>query len=273
MRIITTFNDVLYRTSGQAMLDSVRALLPRAEVLVYEEFEEEATDLPSVRVDRLPEFQQVYENYRHLIPTEMGGTNEFLHGYNRRWFGWFRKVVMQFDALTRNTYDGYTILLDTDARIVKPFSDELIEQTLRKPVGVFRGTRSAIEAGVVLFDGRSQQAVDFVTGFMEVFLSGTFRNLERWDDGFVMEHCRQRMPQYVHDLAEGLEPIQHTNSNGHSTPGHVLPQTIWGEYIEHDKGLHWRKGVVPQPDHIMGKPPIPNFLRRMLIRVRNRTGF
>lgn len=270
MRIITTFNDALYRASAKALLESVHALLPDAEILVYEELEQESCDEPSVRVDELPEFQAVLEANRDIIPEEMGGTARGLEGYNRRWLGWFRKIVMQHDALTRRPHDGYTILLDTDARIVRPFTEELIRATVAKPIGVFKGGRDSIEAGVIFFDERSEQTADFARLFMDLFLSGEFRRLERWDDGFAMEHCRQLMPRVVHDLAEGREPIEHTNSNGHSTGGHVLPQTVWGRYIEHDKGIHWRRGVVPTFNPAARTPP--HFLRRVMRRLRGLPG-
>ncbi len=246
MRIITTFDDRLFVASGKRLLESVARHLPGAEMLVYEELKSERTDVPSVRVDQLPEFVEVMSRHRDVIPREMGGTAERLEGYNRRWFGWFRKIVSQYDAITRNTYDGYTVFLDTDVRAIAPFADEVIRAQLPKAVGVFTGLRDSGESGGSFYDGRAPLARPFVERFMNLFLSGQFRALPRWDDSFTMAHCMAQMPDAVHDFAAGIAPLEHTNSNGHTTGGQVLPATVWDRYLEHDKGIHWRGGVVPQ---------------------------
>jgi hypothetical protein len=246
MRIITTFDDGLYAASGKRLLESVARHLPGAKILVYEELTCERVGMPSVRVNQIPEFVQVFASHRDVIPREMGGSAERLEGYNRRWFGWFRKIVSQYDAITRNAYDGYTVFLDTDVRVIAPFSDEDIRAQLPKAVGVFMGLRDSIESGVIFYDGRAPLARPFVERFMDLFLSGQFRALPRWDDSFTMAHCMAQMPEAVHDFAAGIAPVEHTNSNGHTTGGQVLPATVWDHYLEHDKGIHWRGGVVPQ---------------------------
>lgn len=246
MRFITTFNDKYYRASGKQMLATLREFVPDADVLVYEELDEETITEPSVKVDELPEFHLVLENNRDVIPVDMGGDGTAeLKGFNRRWFGWFRKILAEHDALTRNTYDGITILLDTDVRMVKPITDAWVEERLHRPVGVFQGDRPAVEAGVVVYDGRQQLAVDYITHLMGLFTSGEFRKIDRWDDGYMMTQAINNMPESAIDFAEGLYQVEHTNSNGHMTGGHVIPQTEWGAIFEHDKGMHSRSGVAP----------------------------
>jgi len=245
MRIVTTFDDRLYAASGKTLLETVRRHLPSAEILVYEELTSEQVDGPSVRVDRLPEFEQVLRDHRDIIPTDMGGTAVKLKGYNRRWFGWFRKVIAQYDALTRRPYEGYTVFLDSDVRVTAPFGDAEIRAELQAAVGVFKGLRESIESGVIFYDGTSPLAPAFAERFLHLFLSGEFRDFPRWDDSYVMAQCMSQMPEAVQDLAAGIASIEHTNSNGHTASGQVIPATGWNRYLEHDKGVHWRKGVVP----------------------------
>ena len=103
----------------------------------------------------------------------------------------------------------------------------------------------AAETGVVVYRGDCSGARRFITAILDLFLSGDFLNLPRWDDGYVTKHCADLMPDLVQDFAEGMEPITYRNSNGHETIGQVLPQTFLGDYFEHDKGVHWRRSVVP----------------------------
>lgn len=243
MRIYTTFNDDLYEASGRFLLESIQEHLPKAELVVYSELTRHQLSVPTVTLENIPEFKQVKHACLDLIPEEEGGHARQLHGFNKRWFNWFRKVVTQYDALTRHPYNGYSIFLDSDTRILKSFSDEDISNSLKASVGVFRGQREAIEAGLIIYDQRQAGAYDFVDTFMQLFLSGEFRQLKRWDDGYVMTEVFRRHPDLVQDFAESLTPESYTNSNGHTTSGHVLPLTKWGSYVEHDKGIHWRSGV------------------------------
>ena len=242
-RIITTFNDQLYRASGRSLLEGIARHAPSAEVLVYEELESESVPVPTVSIAALPEFRQVAADNADIISPDGAG----LDPYNRRWFGWFRKVVAQHDAMTRRPFNGYTLFLDSDIRIRRGFDERMIRRTLHRAVGVFKGVRESIESGVILYDGRNPLAGRFAGIFMDEFLSRRFRGMRIWADNYVMTACMAALPEAVQDLAEGLVPVTHRNSNGHETGGQVIPLTEWGSCLEHDKGMHWRQGLVPPP--------------------------
>jgi hypothetical protein len=91
-------------------------------------------------------------------------------------------------------------------------------------------------------------AAGFAREFMAQFLSGAFRRQRYWADNYVMTHCAALWPQLVQDMARGCSATTHTNSNGHTTSGQILPQTLWGGFLEHDKGRHWRQGLVAPPN-------------------------
>ncbi len=250
LRIITTFDDVLYRASGHRLLESIRAHLPHAQVLVYTELTQESISETSVPINILPEFASVADKNQDIIAT----ADTALEPFNRRWFGWFRKVIAQHDALVRRPFDGYTVFLDADVRVIRSFPVALITQQLHRPVGVFRGDRESIESGVIFYDEKKIAAVDFVRSFMNLYLSGEFRRQRFWADNYIMQCCAESFPDAVQDLAQGRTAIKYRNSNGHSTSGQILPQTVWGDFLEHDKGLHWRQGLVtaPHQDTIAG---------------------
>ena len=81
---------------------------------------------------------------------------------------------------------------------------------------------------------------------MNLFLSKKFRGFPRWDDSYTFEQALLGFDQSNFcDLAAGRANKQFTNTNGHTTCAQIIAFTEWGEYVEHDKGIHWRNKVVP----------------------------
>lgn len=240
MRIISTFNQTLFDTSGRWLLESIREHLD-CELLLYTEEMVPIDGARCVNVRDVPEFIAVEKSQGEVIGT--GALVSKLEGFNQRWFNWFRKIVAVYDALIRHPYPGISIFLDSDIRIIRTFDDPVVRRFLTNPIGIFRGTREAVETGVVFYDETHPETKTFLRHYIGMFLSGDFRLFPRWDDGYIMSVMSDRQPHLVCDFAAGMEPITHKNSNGHATSGHVIPITPWGEYMEHDKGIHWRKGV------------------------------
>jgi hypothetical protein len=244
MRIITTFNDRLYSETGVALIDSLKLFLAPEQILVYgENMKTRIEGVQMVDVESLPELSQVAEACSDIIPREAGGRAEGLQGYNQRWFNWFRKVIVQYDAIVRRPTPGYTIFLDSDVRMIRLPDEERIATEVPDAVGVLLGDRDSVESGVVIYRGMDPDGVEFVTSFLWLFLSGEFRSLPRWDDGYTMRICMERHPDLVWDMASGMKAVKHRNRNGHETTGQLLPLTFLGEYFEHDKGMHWRRGI------------------------------
>jgi len=254
MRVITTFNDRLYQASGKDLLASLATAWPEAEVLVYEELTAARLDVPTVPIADVPELHRVRASYPELIAPEYGGPADHLTGFNRRWYGWFHKIVAQYDALVRRPTGGLTLFLDSDIRVIAPPSEADLRRTIDRPVGVMQGTREAVESGVIVFDEGTPGPAEFVTHLMDLFLTGEFRRLPRWDDGYVVGVCAKKYPQLACDVAAGRTAIAHTNSNGHATAGQILPVTPWAAYFEHDKGVHMRQGIVG--DVTTGRSPL-----------------
>ena len=146
-RVITTFNDDLYRNSGKAFLKTVERVMPEAELLIYEELEKGLKeDINSIKVTELPKFKEVFENHKDVISSYYGGnadrnskTQKLAWEWQYRWFGWFRKIAAQHHAITVNKYKGYNVFFDCDVRITKKFTKEYIRSKLNgKPMGVFK---------------------------------------------------------------------------------------------------------------------------------------
>ena len=271
LRVITTFNDKLYRASARSMLQSVESMIPEAEILVYHELKDETCEHPGVRVDELPEFTDVFERFRHRIADDFGGTATDLSNWNRRWFGWYRKVCAQYDALVRRPTEGLTLWFDTDIRITKMITEEFIRQQMEQPVGLFRGSRDNVEAGYIIFDEQQPQTKKFIERCMEVYTSGEFLQLEKWSDSDVLAYVMDEDPSFIQDYADNREAIRYQNSNGHETEGQIIPQSVWRDYVEHDKGLHWRTGVSALPfQNTQASAPAATPKKKLWTRIRHK---
>ena len=258
MRILSTLNDKFYDFSGKHMIQSVRDLLPKANLSVYEEFSQKR-DIGCETYDllQIPEYKQVFESNKEVISKAYGGLGvgfpddiKLAKGsawWNYRWFGWFRKVLMGYHATCVNRFDDdYLMFVDSDIRFTKTFDDEFIKKvTNGKPISFFKGRRAAVETGLIVLDNRSPKSSKFYKWFMQMFIDGSFKKLERWDDSWTFTKMVERCPKkWFCDFAENQNPIKHKNSNGQETGGQIIPVTVWGDYVEHDKGMHIRNKVL-----------------------------
>jgi len=255
IRYITTFNRKIYDATGRQLLESLAETGQADNILVYGEG---LSDIPCgelIDITKCPELSYVREQFHDLISTEYGGGATHLTGFNQRWFGWFHKVVAQYDALIRRPTDSYTIFLDSDVRCVRPLTDTDLESFAGPVVSIMNGERVAAESGVIVYAPQNEMVRWFINSFMDLYLSGEFQHsMDRWDDGYGMSFTWKRFPGLVKDLADGLTSVQHQNSNGHTTGGQVLPITPLGKFFEHDKGIHWRMGIEECPGNPAAQP-------------------
>ena len=250
MRIISTFNDSMYESTGAGMLKTVKEFLPEANVFIYKELKKNELEYPSIEVTEIPEFQEVYERHKTLIPPKFGGSAEVIGGekwWNKRWFGWFRKVVMNYDAVcSQNFDDDYLVFVDSDIRFIKHLDDNFLKEVMKVgSVGFFKGGRPAIDSGLVVVNNKNPDVRLFYKRFMEVFQTGeVFTSWPRWDDGFVLTKIVESWPKsFTTDFAEGKSSETYRNTNGHKTVKQIICKTVWKIYVEHDKGIHSRMGL------------------------------
>ena len=259
MTIFTTFNDKMYLATGKDLLQSIRETLPAAGVILYEEFNSvKATELCTpwcntlISIKSLKSVKEVLRNNKDIIPKAYRGDSSGAVGdkfWNYRWFGWFKKVAMAHHALCvkdfTTDFGGYFIFVDSDIRFKKGFGDDTIRKLMNgRPIGFFKGNRAEIDSGFIAIDSCSIQPEKFYNYFMNLFLSGSFRDEPRWDDIWLMTRLVEVCPkEWFHDFAEGQVANKHTNSNGHTTVNQIIPFSEMSEYIEHDKGLHVRNNI------------------------------
>jgi hypothetical protein len=251
MRILTTFNDHIYELSGKKLLDTIEKHMPNSEVWVYEEVSEENwkeisslnLDVRKVSVNDLPEVEEVFTNNKDIIDPQYGGKGEGLNHWNWRWYGWFKKIAMQYDAITRKRHRGTNVFVDADIRFLKPISESFISENLEKPIGLFQGDRNSVESGFMVVDGTSDFAIEYYKHVMSIFLGQGFRRLPRWDDSFIFAQSRKKWPHIIQDFGQEVQSAKHVNSNGHEAGETIIPFTNWGIFIEHDKGAFLRDAL------------------------------
>ena len=254
MVVITTFNEEMYHATGKGMLESVSQMLPTAKQIVYDELKTIKLDAQTVKVCELDTFKQVFKENKDVITEQFGGyadktvgNNATNRSWNIRWFGWFRKVVMNHHAICETGYDDYVIFADSDIRFIKPFDESFLKEvTQGKAVSYFKGSRPAIDSGFVVVNGKDPNSKLFYEKFMNMFLTKEYKKLQRWDDGYVMTKIVKKTPdEWTHDFAKGKQQLIYKNTTGYITGGQVIPTTVWKDYIEHDKGIHWKQDIVP----------------------------
>lgn len=257
MKIITTFNDRIYSFSGRQLLKQLDEVIPMAEKLIYEDFTAgiSANHIKTengrvIRLNHLKTYKEVLAANQDVILKSCGGSADSVAGdvfWNSRWFGWFCKVAAMHHAvcIDDKNLGHYLVFVDADIRFIKPLNDSILDElTKGRPITFVKGKRDTVESGFMIIDNASRKPEKFWKWFMDLYVSGRFREFERWDDIFLMTKLIEECPQeWFHDLAEGQEPKKYTNSNGHVTENQIIPFSEVKDYIEHDKGIHIRNNI------------------------------
>ena len=261
MTIITTFNDKLYNFSGKNLLKSIQKHLPNEKVIIYEEFTEPQredeiilSEYELINIRSLNKLKEMLELHSNVIPKKFGGNATKKYGckfWNKRWFGWFMKVLMTHDAICNKNLNGFLVFVDSDIRFMKNFNDNTLTRLTNKtPISFFKGTRAEIESGLVVVDANRKESAEFYDRFMNLFISGEFKKHNRWDDIWLMTQLiyfrdgkKVQPEECFNDFAQGKNTTHHTNSNQWKT-NQIINSTEWNEYVEHDKGVHSIKKVL-----------------------------
>ena len=200
MTIFTTFNKDIYDFSGKHLIQSIKDNMPKTRIVAYKEFDEDI-NVESIDIRAIPTLQQVINDNLDIVHESFGGhATEFSKEtfWNTRWPGWFRKIVMAHDVVCNKQHKGYLVFVDSDTRFTKSFDDEFLARvTKNKPISFFKGNRPAIDSGLVIVDNDSPKPIKFYKWFLNMFINRSFRDLDRWDDGYVLtkiiEQCSSRM--------------------------------------------------------------------------------
>lgn len=252
---VTSFNQQLFDASGKVMcqsfLDSksIGRLMVVSEGMAGDDIPTD--DLITVQpIENMSALKRWEDRNRDIIPKDLGGSavcrcrgnpppqsKRHMPKCPNKWFNryackWFRKVVALNDAMSISKAE-VIIWVDCDSVFKKAITDEVILEALRgKAIGYMKSKdRPVIESGLLLFH-RTRGGLQLIESVFSRYMSGKFRDDERWDDGYQWQRVLELDPELRRisiDMA--------TKASGHAD---VLPHTIFGSYLEHNKGRHSR---------------------------------
>tara|TARA_B110000495_G_C23041782_1_gene625395 strand:- start:1753 stop:2520 length:768 start_codon:yes stop_codon:yes gene_type:complete len=252
MKILTTFNQNLYSATGENLIKSIVELNPNINVELYTENLNDDTlkklyTYKNMQVSELDMsiIDKMLNLHSDKIPVYDGGTLKAPTGYNRRWFQWFRKIVMWYQSYEK-LEPGYHIYVDSDIRCIGPCPVNLFSGM--RGINILQSSLNGSEAGFIVCEGQNQKIYDIFETMVNEYLSGEIFKYPRVDDGYILTQFFKRYGNIFNDMAKDIKPRHYKNSNGHRTGEHLLPFTKFGTYFQHDKGIHWRKKIVSKID-------------------------
>jgi hypothetical protein len=217
--------DKMYNMYGKALINDIKHPLLVCTENIYE------TIVP-LQYDILKDqwlCTWLQEN-SDIIPIEFGGScSKNFEYYNYNASKWMRKVASLKHAV--ENYDwNILVWIDADCSILKVWDSTFVENSFDKDSICFyhQGPKRekfqyGFETGIF---GVKREGVHLLLEFFEHYKS-KFRNLKRWDDGYVFRHCVKKSNYVTNDLC-----------SNHANLLKPLNFSVWREYVKHNKGTH-----------------------------------
>lgn len=248
---VTSFNKELYEASGRHLLRSFEATESEGDFYIgYENM----TDIDPGKagttwfdLDYSDMLQKFLKTYEDAIPEYLGGkakpcncsTNPFkkeerfhIKGCHFTWWNrnasrWFRKFATLEKALNWADESTFICWLDSDCLFKNKVTVDFITKLFGENELLYlRGVRGLLEAGFVGYNND-----DILQILFQLYMSGNFRHLKRWDDCYALEKVIGSKRFICKDIA----------TKTHGDFGDVFTHSEIGNYLVHNKGLHGRK--------------------------------
>jgi len=236
---VTSFNEHLYNATGKNLLESFILHEPEGDLLIAYEGN---IDLPEHdrfilhNLDQDSYLQDWLENNKGIIPIRLGGTFEgtFENGFHERTSEWFRKIASLHHAVTL----GYEklVFLDSDVVFNKKLTANKIGEVLDGHAVFYhfgphrRWHKTGIESGIVGYD-LTVGGDEVLKCIFEKYADGSFQNYRRWDDAWMLTVAILENPHI-----KTKDIVSHSNNSDH-----VVQDGDLSGYLQHFKGVHWRK--------------------------------
>lgn len=181
------------------------------------------------------------EENKDIIPVELGGayTGEGLPWFRKHASRWFRKIVCLdklFESPDPIGDTNHVIWIDADCeftgKITTAFVEDILFDENRADIFYMRGIRPVIEAGVFGLNIKpGKLGRDIFSRLINLYITGAFRGLKRWDDSFLIQHILEQGLCLEHDIVK-------TNKTGpHAS---VIEYSLLKDHVIHNKGTHGR---------------------------------
>lgn len=260
---VTSFGPDMYKASGKKLVESFVRWRPDGSLLCGAEG---FTALPPDRsvgpndkvqfwdlTQHSPELRSWLITNASVIPKHLGGEADGVcrceggpydvhdkrhvmpclgHWFNRNASRWYRKIIAQEHALQIARLYKFThlIWLDSDCMFRCTVSRAQLQSWFgAESVFYLRNKRPIMEAGVLGFDltRGGEQLLETVAA---MYRDGSYRDLPRWDDSAVYQHCMTTTGISRRDIATSVGPH-----------ARVVEHSLLTGFISHDKGRHGRK--------------------------------
>jgi len=254
MRLITSFNDELYKASGNTLLKSFLQTKKFNDKLfvAYEGKKPEIRDKDIIykTLNKNKFLSQFLEEHKEIIPSYLGGIARHCdckdwekrhskyhikgchyHWMNRNLFRWLKKLVAIDLFLNDNLKGKSFIWLDSDCIIKKRLNISILFYLFNsKDIFYFKGKRrEAIETGIIGFS-ETPNAIKIFNEWLDKYKTGDFLLSHRWDDSYQFTLVCKKYKKDCNDVAEKIKSFNND----------IIPRTPMSQYIDHNKGLHGR---------------------------------
>jgi len=260
---LTSFSQDLFGVTGKRLVNSFLKFQKNNDLLVcYENFKFNSYYEPYLNEGKLISYNlskykflnQWLANNKDIIPAYMGGTaikssatKKIFKVWNRKASRWFRKIASYHYALNKygNKYD-IIIWIDSDCYFTRTIKNDMINKIMTNNdvfyhLGEFRRRKqTGIESGFIGFKkGKGYQILQKV---FQLYQSPSFRNLERWDDGYVFKVVIDKC--ISSGLINAYDVIDENNRltiKGKKLD--CLNKGIFRDYLVHKKGVHRKLNI------------------------------
>lgn len=255
---VTSFDDRMYEMSGKKLIETFTKLNPKYYLVVcYEKMKNELPKHPQILPYKMEESKFMNDwlkTNENDIPVEYGGKateennpNLFKSYFNKSASKWFRKIVAIDHAIKiYGTFFKYVVWLDADCYARSPLPESLMDNILKNHDFMFhlspkrRQSKLGIESSILGF--KNNTGYKFMNIVSNKFKEGTFKQYNRWDDGWVFrevvdEEVKKNEKRNPKDTIKFLDlvgniPVKMMKMS------EVVPYGPFRDYFVHEKGKH-----------------------------------
>lgn len=261
---VTSFTSDMYKVSGKKMIETFQKYHPNNKMVVcYEKMKlrdlgDLSDNILTYDLNKSDFLKKWLFKNRDIIPFYMGGlatpqNNSKLlkNEFNRQASCFFRKIVSIDYAISSYGKKYNSIVwMDADSYFMKNIPNKTISKIFSKSHVFFHlGTKRqkanlGIESGIIGF--KNGNGYKFFKIVANKFRNGSFRQYEKWDDGYVFRKVWEEVVKFNKKYPNNPYKILFNDVVSHivkSDRNEVIPYGPFKDYVTHEKGKHKRMGI------------------------------
>lgn len=249
---VTSFSEDLFKASGKKLISTyINCNMIETLLICYENFDYVKPN--NLNLITYPLHESKYLNTwldvnKDIIPDYLGGvaTKEnspdiFNTIMKRKASRFFRKIAsLEYALRTYGDQYDYIIWVDSDSYFIKNCPTNFVIKMFKDAGVIYHmgkerpKNKSGFETGWIGFQKKSN-GFDILKEVIECYQDGSFRELDKWDDGFVFRHYIENIKTNKDKCVDLTPNCTHTSPIKYSSP--------LKSYFHHNKGHHFRTKV------------------------------